>query len=340
MHPANLLEPWIALRLLLALATVAILAIASWPAWTALRRFDVQRASEGQLLLERRFELAVAAGKVGALAMVAGAFVTVISAGRIYPQIRGAMCPYGLFASAPDGFWALAVDCLAAIAAGVLLQVHRVDSELPRLDLLRPLAVGTILLGVVGFASLVYNTLFWLGLDRTVVASCCSLELDEARVQASVRQQGAPWLLALFALLALLLALALALFAARRPSRRRLLASGLASVAALPLAILAVAAVVAPHVFETPTHRCPFCLLRADAGYLGYLLFGAMWIGATRTLGMWASAFSLPRQNELISKLAPRALRTSALGWGLVLVAALGPVLRYAALYEGRDLFP
>ena len=98
MHPENLLEPWIALRLVLGVATAGILALAAWPSWTALRRFDVQRASEGQLLLERRFELASAAGKVGAVAMLGSVFVTVIAAGRIYPQIRVAMCPYGLFA--------------------------------------------------------------------------------------------------------------------------------------------------------------------------------------------------------------------------------------------------
>lgn len=341
-HPENLLEPWIALRLVLAVTTVAIFGLAAWPSWTALRRFDVQRASEGQLLLERRFELAASAGKIGALALLAGAFVTVVAATSIYPQIRGAMCPYGLFASAPDGFLALGVDCVAATGAGVLLQVHRVDTELPRLDLLRPLAIGTLLLGTLAFGALVYNTLFWLGLDRTVVASCCSLELDDARVQASVRAIDAPWLLAVGALVGLASAALLALLASRRPTVRRLFASGLASVVALPLGALAVAAVVAPHVFETPTHRCPFCLLRADAGYIGYLLLGAMLFGATRALGMWVSAASLPTLGRaaLIERLAPKVLVSAALGWGIALVAGVAPVLRYLALYDGRGLFP
>ena len=341
MHPENLLEPWIALRLALAVATAGILALASWPSWTALRRFDVQRASEGQLLLERRFELASAAGKVGALAMLASVFVTVIAAGQIYPQIRGAMCPYGLFA-AGNGFFSLGLDFAAAALAGILLQVHRADSDLPRLDLVRPLAIGTLVLTGVAVASLVYNAQFWLGLDRTVVASCCSLELDANLVKESTRDLGAPWVTAVVTTVLLVLAIALAWFASRRPSVRRLAASGAASIVALPLAVLAVATVVAPHVFETPTHRCPFCLLRVDAGYLGYVLFAAMLFAFTRALGILVSALVLPdaARTPLLSRLAPGVLRSSAVAWSLVLLAGAGPVLRYFAEYDGRSLFP
>lgn len=342
MHPENLLEPWIALRLVLAVATFAVLGLAVGPSWTALRHFDVRHASEGQLLLERRFELASAAGKLGALALVASVFVTVVGAGAIYPQIRGAMCPYGLFDSAPDGFFALGVDCVAAVAAGVLLQLHRSDADLPRLDLVRPLAIGTLLLAVVAFAALVYNTLFWLGLDRTVVASCCSLEIDDARVQASARELGAPWFLALASLLAIVLAGVLAFVASRRPSVGRLLAAGLSSVVALPLAALAVAAVVAPHVFETPSHRCPFCLLRADAGYVGYLLFFAMLFACTRALGMWVTAVVLPPKERagLLAGSASKVLVSAAVAWGVVLAGGAAPVLRYLVLSDGRSLFP
>ncbi len=341
MHPENLLEPWIALRLVLGVATAAILALASWPSWTALRRFDVQRASEGQLLLERRFELASAAGKVGAVAMLGSVFVTVIAAGRIYPQIRGAMCPYGLFA-AGGGFLSLGVDFAAAALAGVLLQVHRADIDLPRLDLVRPLAAGTLLLAGVAVVSLVVGAQFWLGLDRTVVASCCSLELDATLVQESTRDVGAPWVTAAATLGVVLLAAALAWFASRRPTMRRLTASGLASVLALPLAALAVATVVAPHVFETPTHRCPFCLLRADAGYLGYILFPAMLFAFTRAFGMMVAALVLPvaARSPLLASVAQGALRSSAVAWSLVLVAGAAPVLRYVAVYDGRSLFP
>lgn len=340
MHPENLLEPWIALRLVLGLATTAILALAAWPSYTALRRFDVQRATEGQLLLERRFELASAAGRVGAVAMLSSVFVTVIAAGRIYPQIRGAMCPYGLFA-AGNGFFALGLDFAAAALAGILLQVHRADADLPRLDLVRPLALGTLLLGVASVGSLVYSAQFWLGLDRSVVASCCSLELDATLVQESTRDLGAPWLTAAVTSILVGLAAVLAWFASRRPSVRRLTASGVSSALALPLAVLAVATVVAPHVFETPTHRCPFCLLRADAGYLGYVLFAAMLFAFTRALGVLVSVLVLPHaaRPSLLSS-APRILRSSAVAWSLVLAAGAAPVLRYFATYDGRSLFP
>lgn len=338
-HLENLLEPWIALRLLLAVSTVAVLSLACWPAWTALRRFDVVRASEGQLLLERRFELAVTAGKLGAGLLVAGVFLTCLAAAETHTQLRGAMCAYGVFQISPLGFTALGIDLACALLGGVLWQVHAIEERLPRLDLVKPLALATFVLAAFALVSLVYNAQFWLGLDRSVVASCCSLELDAAVVQAGQASASAPLGSALGGACAVLIALAFAGFAARRPSRRSLTGAGLASVLAAPLAALAIAEWVAPHVFETPTHRCPFCLLEPSAGYLGYLLFAALLVACSRAVGMGLLARLLPTGDPL-RQFGPRALRASALAWGVLLLASAAPVLRFWVLYDARSLFP
>lgn len=341
MHLENLLESWIALRLLLACTTLAVLLVACVPAWTALRRFDVVRASEGQLLLERRFELAVTAGKLGAGMLVLGVLIGCLVAARVHTEVRGAMCAYGVFQLSPVGFTTLAIDVVCAIAGGVLWQVHALEEQLPRLDLVKPLARLTFALTALALLSLVYNTQFWLGLDRSVIASCCSLELDANAIEIARTGRDAPTWSALGGSIAVLLAATLALFAARKPQARRLLVAGAASALALPLSLLAISEWVAPHVFETPSHRCPFCLLEPSAGYLGYVLLAALLIACSRALGT-ALAFVLlaPSARDALRAVVPRALTGAAWAWAALAVCASVPVLRFYALYDGRSLFP
>lgn len=332
-----LLEPWIALRVALGLITSAVWCLACWPSFTALRRFNVVRASEGQLLLERRFELACAAGKLGAWLLIAQSFVTVVAAVALHPQIRGAMCPYGLFAAGPDGFASVRTDLLAALLAGVYLQMHAVDASVARLDLVRPLAMFTVGLAFVSLLSLSYAGSFWLTLDRDVTASCCSLELDEASVMLGTGESTLSWYVLTAGGVAMLFAATTAFLAAKKPSRRSMTLAVVACVIAVPLAILAVIHGVAPHVFETPTHHCPFCLLRADAWFLGYPLFAGILYATAHTAGAFLAARVSPRETEVgvVTRLAPRMLGAAALSWMMVLLLSVAPVARYAMLYEG-----
>ncbi len=38
------------------------------------------------------------------------------------------------------------------------------------------------------------------------------------------------------------------------------------------------------YIYELPTHHCPFCLLQQDYNYVGYLLYGVLFIGTFRGL--------------------------------------------------------
>ena len=53
----NLLEPWVLLRLVAGLCACLLFARGALVAQKVLRHFDVQRATEGQLALEKQIEL-------------------------------------------------------------------------------------------------------------------------------------------------------------------------------------------------------------------------------------------------------------------------------------------
>jgi hypothetical protein len=80
--------------------------------------------------------------------------------------------------------------------------------------------------------------------------------------------------------------------------RRGALLLALTSVAAFVSALLAVVSLLSPYIYEHPQHHCPFCILKAGHGYIGYLLyiplFGATALGlAATTTALWRNIPSL-----------------------------------------------
>ena len=65
---------------------------------------------------------------------------------------------------------------------------------------------------------------------------------------------------------------------------------------------------VAPHVYETPAHLCPFCLLHADAGFVGYPLGALLFLTAGCAAGLGGFALLANKSGD-VGVLAPGARR-------------------------------
>ena len=178
MHPSNLLEPWILLRLVAGLVAVVLFARAATTSLLVLRHFDVARATEGQLALERRTELASTFLRVAAVIQVALLALSMLAGDRLSAAIRGAMCGYGVFNATPWGFRSLAATATTALAAGVVAQLYALDARVRGFDLARPLAIATLILAPIALVDFGLACAFALNLDLSVVASCCSVQLD------------------------------------------------------------------------------------------------------------------------------------------------------------------
>jgi hypothetical protein len=179
-------------------------------------------------------------------------------------------------------------------------------------------------------------------LDLTVVASCCSLQLDPIAARGT-GFAGGPRVIATFvAVIGTVLSIGAALFAARSPTRVRVAAAGVVTLLAIPAALAASVLEVAPHAFEVPQHVCPFCLLRSDVLAIGYPLYGALLLAAIWAGGAVASAL-LARGDAPRAALAPFArlrLTRGAIAWGLALAVGVAPLIRYSIVASGAPLFP
>lgn len=340
---SNLLEPWVLLRLVAGAVALALFARAALVAVRVLRHFDLTRATEGQLALERQLELAATLARAAAVVQAGTLLLSCLAADRLSHGIRGAMCAYGVFAAEPFGFPSLFVTAGVALVAGVVAQLFAMDARLPRLDLARPLCVLVLVLAPLSAVDLGATTRFLTGLDLSVTASCCSVRLDATQAGNVAYPDGPRLLVTAAACAAVVLAVAFALGAARRPSRRALVAgAGGLTLVALPLAVAAAVLEVAPHAFERPEHHCPFCLLRGDVLGIGYALFGAAFLATVWGVGAAVSRLLVrdATDAQAVAGFVRERLHREAAAWAVALVAGIVPIVRWAIVSHGASLFP
>ena len=337
----NLLEPWVLVRLAAGLVAFALFARAALTAQKVLRFFDMKRASEGQLALEKRVELAATFARVAAVTQVSALALSALAADRLSHGVRGAMCAYGVFSAHEWGFRSLALTGGVALAAAVVTQLYAFDARVRTLDLARPLAIATCAMAPLAAIDLFASAKFLLGLDLSVVASCCSVQLDPVAAGGESFATGPRVLFTALAVGGTVLSIAAALLAARSPSRRGVLVAGALSVLTLPAALAASVLEVAPHAFEVPSHVCPFCLLRGDVYAIGYPLYGALLLATAWAGGAAASAL-LARGDvvrDALGAFASRRLRLGALAWACALALGAFPVVRFMIVGGGASLF-
>jgi hypothetical protein len=337
----TLLEPWVMIRLVAGAVATMLFAYGALVGAKILRFAHLEEATEGRLSLERQAELAATLVKVGAIVQLLACVVTVVAADRLSGAIRGAMCGYGVVDQNRWGWVSIVATIVAGTLAGVVLQLFALDRQVRGLDLMRPLAASCIALAPIiaidwGLAGA------WLTrLDLSVVASCCSTTLDEARREGLAYWQGPRQFATWGALVGVALAIAAAFFALRRPRRPIVVLSGALALVVAPLALGAITLEVAPHVYEVPQHLCPFCLFKADAYFIGYPLFGAIFLAVVWGLGAAAGAVvsSGVHAHDAFPAFARSRMTRQAFAWSFALALGALPVVMYAVASPGTSLF-
>jgi len=337
----NLLEPWVFARIVAAVVTASLFAYGAVVGARVLGHAHVEAATEGQLSLERHFELAGSLVRFGAVAQLFSLVLSVLVADRLSGAIQGAMCGYGVVHQNRWGWISLATTTMVSLAAGVLLQLLALDRRVRGLDLMRPLALLCVVIAPAALLDTVLSSA-WLGsLDFSVVASCCSTTLGEGRRAGASFWQGPRVLTTWGAVIGGMVAIGTALLAFRKPARHLVALAGVTALAVVPLAVGAVILEVAPHVYEVPDHLCPFCLFKADAYFIVYPLFGAILLAGIWGLG--ASAAALVAKGEHARMAFPafaqsRMIRQAS-AWAVALAIGALPIGLYALSSPGASLF-
>lgn len=325
----NLLRPLFLARLAVGASSALLVVYGAKVGLEVLRGSKLALGSEDRIRLERRAELAATLVQVALAGSVAGAFLLALAADRAHDSIRGAMCAYGVLGSTRAGFAAVGTSLAVSVLSGGWLALHRLDLALPDPRLTRTKFLALLAIAPVLLLDLVTFVRFVLELDFSVIASCCSVGLDAGAGAARAgAERGTLPLLPLATGALATAAFAMVALAKRRTRPLAFLAaaSGLAGSA---LSLPTIVEVVAPHVYESPSHRCPFCLLHAEAWGIGWPLFGAVVGSAIASLAVLVVELERTTARAEVEAAEARLGRVGAATLLAVLALCLFPIVRY-----------
>jgi hypothetical protein len=338
----NFLNVWVLARVMQSAVAASLCVLGAAFGMVIASRWRLGQSDEAQLALERQAELVATLMQVALLVEVVGLALSVFVTDHLVGGIRGAMCAFGVLASTRSGFPGLLASALAALVCGLWVVLHRFDLRLETPVLTRRKMLALLGVAPLAVADLVLTLRFARELDFSVIASCCSVWLDDTAINSqAARLVVSPNLAGGLGLAAVALALTASLAVWRRPGRATALLGAVLSGVATVLAVPAVLGVVAPYTLATPGHLCPFCLLHVQGGWLGWPLFGALFAAAVTGLGL--GVVELHRSADHNLNLARQFQRTlarwSTFAWLGVLACGVFPVARYLIRSGGIPVF-
>jgi len=277
-------HPGILALLLGSILTTAMLCYAAYEGVRIIRNWDIKSGSERQLELERRTYLVSTVISYVLGFQLLSLFLFIYTADTISPLFIGAMCAAGSLKVNGLGYPALILKIVCFLLSGLWLIVNITDNKAHDYPLIRTKYWLLLFIAPFLIAETIVEGGYLLGLKPNIITSCCGT-LFTADADTVVSD-----------LLALPFALAEAAFFAGAPVTialgmyvyLKMKGAYLFSIASLIyflVSIVALISFISIYFYELPTHHCPFCILQAEYGYVGYVFYLALLVGAVTGMG-------------------------------------------------------
>lgn len=296
-----------------------------------LRGWDLASGAEGQLQLERSTYLVSTAVAFAMAVELVSLVLFAFNADRMAVMFVGAMCAVGTLNASIYGFPALLAKIAVFFAASLWLVVNHADGQgrdYPFTRLKYRLLLGLAPLVVLAAG---LQLAYFLDIKADTITSCCGKTFTPDKPSIAGEMAGLNEGLALVLLfggLALTLAVgAVATWGSGGNAWRRpaLAAYGVASGALFGVALAAIISVISLYIYEHPHHHCPFCLLKREYTYFGFVLYAPLFAGAALGLpaGFLGALATPPSLQTALPALLRRLIVTSMACFGVFGLLAL-----------------
>ncbi len=280
-------QPAIIALLLASTVSVVMLLVAAPFAIQIIRHWDITSGSERQLQLERRTYLFSTLAVFVMATQLAALLLFVFNADKMSVMFVGAMCAVGTLNANAWGFPALIAQMAVFFLAAGWLAVNHVDTRAPDYPLVRIKYAALLLLLPAVALVLGLQLKYFLNLRADVITSCCGSLFSEDTKGLSgdlAALSPVPAMIGFYVTTGL--AFATAAFHAQ--TRRGGYAVAATSVVAFVVALAGIISFVSLYIYEHPHHHCPFCILKPEYGYQGYLLYVSLFAAAAAGIGTGA----------------------------------------------------
>lgn len=234
--------------------------------------------------------------------------------------VPGAMCAAGVISYTANGIYLLYLKIITLGLAGWWILLYREEIYRGDWHHLKKRMYLAILLSLLWTVTWIMQWHFFAAIDTHRVLRCCTTlyGLFEG-------VNPLPWGLDPLRLAILFFLLYGTIIAAWIGRERRILLVAL--LLFLIVSYYAVLYIFGPYIYEQPNHNCPFCMMKRDYYYVGYILWGALTGGSFA--GIWAMVSELCLKHP-----QPALRRTMALLLTLFLLICIGYFLHYYLRYH------
>jgi hypothetical protein len=280
-----ILHPAVLALLIGSLLTSFILLYATVPAARILMKWDLRSGSELQLSLERRTYLVATILTYAFTFQIGSLFLYIYTADNLHPLFTGAMCAAGTLHVNDYGYPVLLLKVATLLLAGVWLILNHADTRGYDYPLIKVKYALLLFLVPCVVLETVLQFLYFTNLHADVITSCCGslFSLERPGITADiVGLPVRPTMLIFFGSIAATLVCGLYYMLKGEGGYIFCLTGSLA----FPVGIAALISFICLYFYELPTHHCPFCILQKEYGYVGYLLYVALFGGGVAAMGV------------------------------------------------------
>jgi positive regulator of sigma E activity len=283
---------------------------AAFHAFQVLRKWDLRSGSELQLTLERKtYLISTLIAYVFGFELLSF-FLFIFTADQIHSFFIGAMCAAGSLFVNPYGYPTLVLKLFNFILAGIWLILNYVDNKAEDYPLIKKKYIFFLLFAPLILIETALQVNYFIRLKPNIITSCCGTLFSSQNGILPLTKAfspGSPAMAAFYITLALTIGVGIAYFL---KGKMGYLFSGLSSLFFI-LSIISIFSFISFYIYELPTHRCPFCMLQSEYGFIGYPLYLTLLGGVISGTGV---GMLMPfRKIRSLSDIIPSVQRSLAL---------------------------
>jgi len=209
---------------------------------------------------------------------------------KISTLLTGAMCGAGVVDATDYGSYLLILKLINLYLFGFWLTLHYLDIKSPNLPYTQLKFEFFMVLFFFLLTEIVLEVVMFSSIDVDKMVSCCGTlySSSSTSVMAGIFSINTTVLLTLFYGNFLLMALFFKM--------RYFYLFSLANLSFIVVALISLIQFFGTYIYALPTHHCPFCFLQSDYYYVGYLLYGLLFLGTF--YGMRAGVIQILGEEE------------------------------------------
>lgn len=291
-------------------------------------QWDIKNGDERQLILERKTCLISIILYYVMICEFLSLFLFVFIAEDIHTLFTGSMCAAGTLNVNRFGYPFLLMKLISFILCGIWAIINYVDNKGFDYPIIRFKYAFLIIITGLIICETAFLINYFFRLTPDIITSCCGTLFNEDSRNMAAQIISLPSVetkILFYALLALTIGSGTYFCLVEKSP----LIFSFFSIVMLPLCLASVISFISVYFYQQPTHHCPFCLLKKEYSYVGYLLYLTLFIAAITGAGTGFIHFfkKRPSVQEVIPKIQKRLCGISISGYAVFALITSYPIV-------------